>query len=287
LASPQVEAGHLQIANDLWEAIARQRLSGGEFRILLGILRKLYGFKRKSDWISNRQLAKMTGVTYNQAAKMVGRLSERGIVTLVYLDEGQRRIVKFNKDYDKWNPLPKKETVAQKGKGPLLKKENPPCRKRKTTKESITKETYTKEIREKIFDAWNSHPNIRPKHRVLNKATEQAINARLEQFTPDEVCTAIKNYGDSTDKFWIEWREVKRGWSLEQFLSRGEGAKVDKFLDGPICKSGSKPPEPGWQHKCPKAQAVRAGGHDCKKYEAWLVNPKKSSYPCNDCEEAK
>ena len=229
----------------------------------------------------------MTGVTYNQAAKMVGRLSERGIVTLVYLDEGQRRIVKFNKDYDKWNPLPKKETVAQKGKGPLLKKENPPCRKRKTTKESITKESITKEIKEKIFDAWNSHPNIRPKHRVLNKATEQAINARLEQFTPDEVCTAIKNYGDSTDKFWIEWREVKRGWSLEQFLSRGEGAKVDKFLDGPICKSGSKPPEPGWQHKCPKAQAVRAGGHDCKKYEDWLVNPKKSSYPCNDCEEAE
>ena len=72
----------------------------------------------------------MTGVTYNQAAKMVGRLSERGIVTLVYLDEGQRRIVRFNKEYDKWNPLPKKETVAEKGTGPLPKKENPPCRKR-------------------------------------------------------------------------------------------------------------------------------------------------------------
>jgi phage replication O-like protein O len=147
LANPQTEDGHVEIANDLWEAIARQDLSGNEFRVLLGILRKLYGFKKKSDWISNRLLAKMTGVGYSQAGKMVIRLAQRQIITLDYLGKGQRRIVRFNKDYDKWTPLPKKaatKTLAKTSRQPLPKKANDPSRKRQTTKESTTKETLTK-----------------------------------------------------------------------------------------------------------------------------------------------
>jgi len=127
-----------------------------------------------------------------------------------------------------------------------------------------------------IFDAWNSHPNIRPKHRVLNKATEQAINARLKQFTPDEICTAINNYGNSTDEFWIEWREVKRGWSLEQFLSRGEGAKVEKFLDGPINEKGKSAKR---AYPCRDA-AKYEGKPVCKKLQEW---DGRGVNPCDGC----
>jgi hypothetical protein len=86
----------------------------------------------------------------------------------------------------------------------------------------------------KIFDAWNSHPKIFPKHRRLTDAMRRAISARLRDFAPDRLVEAIQNYGDSDEPFWREWRETKSGWSLDQFLSRGEGAKVDKFLAGPI-----------------------------------------------------
>ncbi len=86
----------------------------------------------------------------------------------------------------------------------------------------------------KVFNAWNSHPKIFPKHRRLTDAMRRAVAARLRDFAPDRLVEAIQNYGDSDEPFWREWRETKSGWSLDQFLSRGEGAKVDKFLAGPI-----------------------------------------------------
>ncbi len=89
-------------------------------------------------------------------------------------------------------------------------------------------------VYKRIFDAWNSHPRIFPKHRRLTAAVRRAVRARLRDFAADQLEQAVNNYGDSDEPFWREWREEKRGWSLEQFLSRGEGAKVEKFLPGPL-----------------------------------------------------
>jgi hypothetical protein len=90
------------------------------------------------------------------------------------------------------------------------------------------------EAYKRVFDGWNSHPKIYPKHRRLTASMRRAVTARLRDFTAEQLAAAVRNYGDSDEPFWREWREVKRGWSLEQFLSRGEGAKVDKFLAGPL-----------------------------------------------------
>jgi hypothetical protein len=90
------------------------------------------------------------------------------------------------------------------------------------------------EAYKRVFNGWNSHPKIFPKHRRLTASMRRAVAARLRDFTAEQLAAAVRNYGDSDEPFWREWREVKRGWSLEQFLSRGEGAKVDKFLAGPL-----------------------------------------------------
>ena len=100
---------------------------------------------------------------------------------------------------------------------------------------------YNEIIYGKIFDAWNSHPKIFPKHRRLTDAMRRAIAARLRDFAVEQLVQAVNNYGDSDEPFWREWRETKSGWSLDQFLSRGEGAKVDKFLAGPIKAAKSGP----------------------------------------------
>ena len=97
--------------------------------------------------------------------------------------------------------------------------------------------------RDKIFTAWNEHPKIFPKHQKITGPMKSTINARLQDFTVDQICQAIKNYGDSNDTFWVENREVKKIWGLGTFLSRGEGEKVEKFLAGPIneIRKGSAP----------------------------------------------
>lgn len=148
----------------------------------------------------------------------------------------------------------------------------------------------------KVFAVWNDHPKIKPKHRTLTTGIIKALNARVEHFSIDEICQAIKNYGDSDDPFWIEQREAKKIWGLGVFLSRGEGEKVEKFLAGPIreTRKGSAPgagrhtepkTKPGEAHPCVKARAVHAGGHDCERFKAWLVDPKSNKYPCEGCND--
>ena len=146
-----------------------------------------------------------------------------------------------------------------------------------------------------ILDYWTSLPNLL-QPRKITAEDKKAVEFRLNAGAPvDEIKRVLMAYNNTIGNpktFWggnndrgapirFNIRRVMKGkltdkltYVYEHFLEQIGGLK-------------SKPPEPGWQHKCPKAQAVRAGGHDCKKYEAWLVNPKKSSYPCNDCEEAK
>ena len=86
-----------------------------------------------------------------------------------------------------------------------------------------------------IFDAWIAHPNIRPKHVKLTTGMEKAINARLSDgYTVEQICQSINNYGDSTKDFWAK-RRSEGLWTLDLFLSRGEGAKgLGRFLEGPI-----------------------------------------------------
>ena len=92
-----------------------------------------------------------------------------------------------------------------------------------------------KNIYRVIFDAWIAHPNIRPKHVKLTTGMEKAINARLSDgYTVEQICQSINNYGDSTKDFWAK-RRSEGLWTLDLFLSRGEGAKgLGRFLEGPI-----------------------------------------------------
>lgn len=62
MASPQIENGFLKIANDIWDALARIRISGEEWQILNVVIRKTYGFNKKEDRISLSQFALSTGL---------------------------------------------------------------------------------------------------------------------------------------------------------------------------------------------------------------------------------
>ena len=62
MASPQLEDGYTQISNELLEALCWMNLSPYEWRVLLWILRKTYGWKKKTDWISLSQFSKETGL---------------------------------------------------------------------------------------------------------------------------------------------------------------------------------------------------------------------------------
>ncbi|MGB4239468.1 MAG: replication protein, partial [Candidatus Hydrothermia bacterium] len=58
MASPQVENGYTMLSNELLDNFIKvtRFLSPYEIAVWLAILRKTYGYKKKEDWISRKQL---------------------------------------------------------------------------------------------------------------------------------------------------------------------------------------------------------------------------------------
>lgn len=166
MASPQHHNGFTKIANELYDAIARWNLSGYEYRVLLFIIRKTYGWNKKTDKIALSQFVLGTGIRKSHVSRALGLLVKQNIIT----KGGNRDLRTFTvqKDYEKWVMLP----VGERSHHPLVTKGgnskipkgvmkkmpkgvissakggNSVVPKGGTTKERYTKYTTTKERRE-------------------------------------------------------------------------------------------------------------------------------------------
>lgn len=105
-ASPQAEDGHIDIANEIAEVLARTNLSAYESRILWALWRKTYGWHKKADMISITQFQKITELKRQHVSRTVSELLKRNIITRI----GDSRISTygFQKDYIKWKNVTKR-----------------------------------------------------------------------------------------------------------------------------------------------------------------------------------
>lgn len=77
----QVENGnYTRIHNRILDEIAKIHLSGREAKIIFAIWRKTYGWNKKEDYISIKQLMGMTNLTKSEACRTLSRLSKRNLV---------------------------------------------------------------------------------------------------------------------------------------------------------------------------------------------------------------
>ena len=102
MASPQIEDGYLKISNKIIEELCRINLSKYEWRILLAIIRKTYGYNKKSDYISLSQLAKSTKIRQNHCGRAVALLRNKNIITTTSSGRGYMSNVAFQKDFENW-----------------------------------------------------------------------------------------------------------------------------------------------------------------------------------------
>ena len=112
VANPQIEDGHVDIANEIVEALARIRLSGQEMQCLWVILRKTYGWHKKEDLISLSQFSLMTGLPRKTVCKVLKKLSSKMVIAITQNGDSPINLYRFNKDFEKWKPLPKKVIVS-------------------------------------------------------------------------------------------------------------------------------------------------------------------------------
>lgn len=212
-----LDDGFTRIANELLEAVMRAGLSQHQLLVFMAVMRKTYGFNKKSDWVSNEQLSELTGILPHKCSAAKSVLVKRGILTQT------GRVIGINKAVSEWSPLPVKGTE----KKPYLKKVTLPESGKKSLPESgnayypnqvNTKDKHTKDNKDNInnppkspravsFDAsavklpdwlsaeiwssWVAHRRDLKKPIKSQQTVTQAINlldrCRLNGYSPEEI----------------------------------------------------------------------------------------------------
>lgn len=212
-----LDDGFTRIANELLEAVMRAGLSQHQLLVFMAVMRKTYGFNKKSDWVSNEQLSELTGILPHKCSAAKSVLVKRGILTQT------GRVIGINKTVSEWSSLPVKGTE----KKPYLKKVKLPESGKKSLPESgnayypnqvNTKDKHTKDNKDNInnppkspravsFDAsavqlpdwlsaeiwssWVAYRRDLKKPIKSQQTVTQAINlldrCRLNGYSPDEI----------------------------------------------------------------------------------------------------
>lgn len=173
MASPQTENGYTKIANELYDAILKWKFSGYEYRILIFIIRKTYGWDKKEDWIALSQFQEATGIQISHICRTLNLLEKQNIIT----KGGSKYKPKYGvqKDYDKWVGLPKgarshhKGGSAKGGNATRLKGVIEDPKRGQIQKKTITKETIQHTTAHAVGD-------INPIFSLFEKTINPTIN---------------------------------------------------------------------------------------------------------------
>ena len=79
-----------------------------------------------------------------------------------------------------------------------------------------------------IFNHWNTFNSL-TRHRALTQKAAASINARLKAgYSETDLCRAITRYAEFCQK---QTAPGHNHWSLDELMSRGEGAWIDRMLN--------------------------------------------------------
>ena len=109
MANPQKENGHIDIANEIAEALARINLSPYQTRVLWVIWRKTWGWHKKEDRISIGQFQKLTGINKRNILRAIKQLIKKNLVikkNTIPSTYGPQ------KDYEKWQGVVSIQTLG-------------------------------------------------------------------------------------------------------------------------------------------------------------------------------
>ena len=100
MSSPQTEDGYTRIANELLDAILRYPFSKRELNIVLAVIRKTYGYNKKSDDMTLTQLADLASMDLAHVSRTVAALSDKNVLLKQQGKYGY--VLGINKKYNSW-----------------------------------------------------------------------------------------------------------------------------------------------------------------------------------------
>jgi len=109
--SPQLEQGYTRIADAILEKVAKTKLNGTQFRILMIVWRSTYGWQKKDHELSLSYLVKATEINKRQIQRELNNMIELGILTEVKAPTfNTSRVIGFNKNYVKSTQVSRRDT---------------------------------------------------------------------------------------------------------------------------------------------------------------------------------
>ena len=197
MAKPQLEDGFSRIANKILEALAKADLSGRERRILDVIIRKTYGFHKKSDRISLSQFARLTGISRTHVCDMLAKLYAKHCI-IVYKNTNPYSY-EFNKNYEQWG---QKQGVTENGncyrkrKSGVTENGNQVLPKTVTTKDTLTKDIFTKDrgdTKKNVDNFSDKEKSDQNQPKPTSEEMSQIIAHSLNQSTYQDNSSPVKD----------------------------------------------------------------------------------------------
>ena len=249
MANPQLEDGHLRIANDIWDALCRIRIPGEVRQVIDTVLRKTWGFRKKQDWISLSQFHEATGIHKPNISRALTQAIAMNIIlkkenTLLDNEKAQPVTYSFNKDYDTWKPLSKKRTFSLKRKvvlnneKSLLNNEKKSSQKRGTQKttdilKDILKDTTAGKPPNSVDEFVEKYREIcqsqgLKKVLIVNNSRRGKIRQRLKELAEAEVTVEEYMQKCANSPFL---RGERGNWTADFDFIIG-AQNIGKILDG-------------------------------------------------------
>lgn len=200
MASPQKELGHVSIANEYYEALARAEVPGRQRRVLDVIIRKTWGWQKKSDHIALSTIAEATGIGRNHIPELLAWLKAAKMI-----ERDTQGKTSVQKDYEQWVAPPagappkglvKGEVVAPpKGKGSPARgyKLAPPAGLSKEIKQLSKENIGTSVQKVRVPEGIPKETAIEP-----NDSKKNEVNMIMEAFQMHLNPTI--NYGNKTQR---------------------------------------------------------------------------------------
>lgn len=117
MSDPQVEDGHVRIANSLYEALVRAPIPGRHFRVWSAVLRETWGWRRKVGPVSTRSLAARTGIDQRSIRRVLDDLVGWRMLTRTSAGVGRPTVWSIQKDFEQWSPERRGEGTGAPGAG--------------------------------------------------------------------------------------------------------------------------------------------------------------------------
>lgn len=211
--NPQLENGYTKLADEVLENLIKSELSGSEFRIVLFVIRKTYGFNKKEDSISLSQFQKGTCLTRTTISHSLQNLVNMAILVKTAIPY-QATFYKFNKYAESWRVVKHARLVKWKRGGSkdlIMEVVKPAIPTIDNTKYNITTRDIT---RAGAHDADNN--GLETKNN-LPKGFQDEVNLILEMFYKS--INPNINFANKLNRDAVKWLLEKNGFEkVEQFV---------------------------------------------------------------------